>query len=185
MFQAFRRSAASGLRLTRSSRKAAARSGKRFCSDEGSALVEFAFVVPVFLIIALGMMSAGLLFHDYLELTEATNIGGEQLALARGTMADPCKTVGAAVINAAPLLSSANMSFTFNINGSSYSAAKGVSPTCTSLSSSATTGGYPVTLTVSYSCAGIIGVNFGYLGNFNPLPASACSLQSQIVEISQ
>jgi Flp pilus assembly protein TadG len=147
--------------------------------ERGAALVEFALIVPIFFMIVFGMCSFGLLFNQYLELTEAVNIGGQQLALARGNLSDPCKTVSGYVEQAAPLLSSGNMAFTFTINGSSYSAAKGIAPTCSSLSSTATKGGYPVSLTVSYACAGVVAFIY------TPLAASNCSLQSQITEISQ
>jgi Flp pilus assembly protein TadG len=147
--------------------------------ERGAALVEFALIVPIFFMIVFGMCSFGFLFNQYLELTEAVNIGGQQLALARGNLSDPCKTVSGYVEQAAPLLDPANMTFSFTINGSTYSPSRGVAPTCTSLSSTATKGGYPVSVKVSYACAGVVA--FVY----TPLAASNCSLQTQITEISQ
>ena len=157
---------------------------RRLGNERGAALVEFALVVPLFLIVTLGMCSFGILFNQYLELTEAVNIGGQQLSLARGNFSDPCKVVAGNITTAAPMLSSANMAFTFNINGTSYPFAKGTAPTCTAGASSATTGGYPVSVQVQYSCAGAIGISLEY-ANFNPLPASSCNLNAQITEISQ
>src|ERR1700722_17425549 len=49
----------------------------RLCADgeRGDALVEFALVIPMFVILSFGMCSFGLLFNQYLQLTEAVNIG--------------------------------------------------------------------------------------------------------------
>jgi hypothetical protein len=155
--------------------------------ERGAALVEFAMIVPLFAIITFGMCSIGFLFNQYLELTEAVNVGGQQLALARGNYGDPCQSVAGFVVQASPALSVANMTFSYNINGSAYTFAKGAtgsSLSCTS-APSPIKGGYPVSLTVQYACGGIITMTFGNLGNFSPLPASACTFQSQITEISQ
>ena len=161
------------------------RARSRHNGERGQSAVEFALVVPIFLIVVFGMCSVGLLFNQYLQLTEAVNIGGQQLALARGNLADPCKTVAGYVEQAGPMLSSANMAFTFTINGTSYAFSKGAAPTCTAGASNASTGGYPVTVTVQYSCAGIFAFTFGNIAKFNPMPAANCSLPATITEISQ
>jgi hypothetical protein len=163
--------------------------GKRIRRDgeRGSALVEFALVMPIFLIVVFGMCSLGFIFNQYLALTEAVNIGGEQLALARGNYADPCKTVAAYVEQASPTLSPTNMTFTFTINGTPYAFAQGATGSALSCSSAAspTKGGYPVILQLQYACGGVVAMAFGSIANFNPMPASSCILQSQITEISQ
>lgn len=155
--------------------------------ERGAALVEFALIVPLFAIITFGMCSMGFLFNQYLELTEAVNVGGQQLALARGNYGDPCQSVAGFVAQAAPALSVANMTFTYNIDGSPYTFAKGATGANLSCKSapSPNKGGYPVYLQVQYACGGIITMTFGNLGNFSPLPASGCTLMSQITEISQ
>jgi Flp pilus assembly protein TadG len=169
-------------------RATAMRGGKRLRrhGERGASMVEFGLVVPIFMVVVAGMCSMGFLFNQYLELTEAVNIGGQQLALARGNLSDPCKSVAGYVTGAVPFLSSSNMTFSFTINGTAYNFTKGQTPiSCTAGASGATKGGYPVSLSVTYACSGIWAFNIGSLVNFNPLPASSCNIQSQITEISQ
>ena len=52
--------------------------------DSGQALVEFAVVVPVFLLMILGTFQFGLTVNNYVMLTEAVRAGGRQFALSRG-----------------------------------------------------------------------------------------------------
>ena len=161
--------------------------------EKGAALVEFALVVPLMMIIVFGITSYGFLFNQFLSVTEATNIGGQQLARSRGTYSDPCAQVATDVLAASPYLKSANtaFSFTFGSGGTAQTFAAGTSPTCTSefavLNAVNPASGtvYPVTLQVTYSCVGAISFNFGKLYMFNPLPAASCKLSSQITEILQ
>lgn len=154
--------------------------------ERGAALVEMALTVPIFMILVLGMTSLGILFNQYLQLTEAVNVGGEQLSLARGNDADPCAAVATAVEQVAAYLKTSNMTFTFTLNGTQYAFAKGASPTCTAGATTITNGGagVPLTLQVAYSCSGISSLTLG-LVKFNPLPASSCNLVSSITEMSQ
>ncbi len=154
--------------------------------ERGAALVEMALTVPIFMILVLGMTGFGIVFNQYLQLTEAVNMGGEQLALARGNDSDPCATVATAVQQVASLLQSSNMTFSFTLNGTSYPFTKGASPSCTGGSTTLTNAGpgAPVTLQVTYSCSGTTAFTLG-LVKFNPLPASSCNLISSITELSQ
>lgn len=61
--------------------------GKRR-GQEGQALVEFALVLPFLLMIVLGIIQFGILFHNYLTLTDAVRAGARQAAVSR-TDADP------------------------------------------------------------------------------------------------
>jgi Flp pilus assembly protein TadG len=158
---------------------------KRVREEQGAAVMEFALVAPLFFILVLGMYSFGILFNQYLQLTEAVNIGGQQLSVARNNYSDPCATV-ASYVTKSTVLSSANMTFTFNLAGTSYAFTKGATPTCTGGATTLTSAGpgSTVQLTVKYACNGAL--SFAYLFvNFNPLPASSCNLQSSISEISQ
>jgi hypothetical protein len=138
------------------------------------------------MIFVLGMTSFGIIFNQYLQLTEAVNVGGEQLALARGNDSDPCATVATAVQQVAGYLKTSNMTFTFTLNGTQYSFTKGGTPTCTGGATVLTSAGAgaPVILQVSYSCSGITAFTFGIV-KFNPLPSSSCNLVSSITEMSQ
>lgn len=60
---------------------------RRFRGDDGTALVEAAFVTPVFLVFVLGLLDYGLLLKDYLALNYTSNMAGRSAAIA-GNKAD-------------------------------------------------------------------------------------------------
>ena len=139
-------------------------------------MVEMALILPVLLLVVTGILVFGLAFNNYLMLTEATSVGARTLAISRGETTDPCATAASAVYAAAPLLVAANLSFTFVLNGTTYTG-----PSCNSGSS--TTGaagnlkqGAYAVVTVTYPCSlAVYGANY----------APNCSLQSQIAELVQ
>ena len=53
----------------------------------GQAMVEFALILPVFILILLGIMEFGLVFHQYLVVTAASREGARVAALG-GTDAE-------------------------------------------------------------------------------------------------
>ena len=53
-------------------------------SDEGQALVEFGLVLPVLLLMIIGLIKGGILFNNYLQLTDAVRTGARQFAISRG-----------------------------------------------------------------------------------------------------
>jgi Flp pilus assembly protein TadG len=59
------------------------------CDDRGQALVEFALVLPVLMLILLGIVKGGVVFNNYLQLTDATRSGARELAIERG-QGSPC-----------------------------------------------------------------------------------------------
>jgi Flp pilus assembly protein TadG len=148
----------------------------RGLEQEGQAMVEMALILPVLLLVVTGILVFGLAFNNYLLLTEATSVGARTLAISRGETTDPCATAASAVYAAAPLLVAANLSFTFVLNGTTYTG-----PSCNSGSS--TTGaagnlkqGAYAVVTVTYPCSlAVYGANY----------APNCSLQSQIAELVQ
>lgn len=146
-----------------------ARAGHR--GERGQSLVEFAMALPVMLLIVMGICAFGITISHYMILTDATNIGGRQLAIIRGQTTDPCKDISNTVIASSPSLSSSAMTFKFVINGSSYTGT-----TC-SAGASALTAGVTASLTVTYSSCSLIafGTNF----------APNCSLQAQDTELVQ
>jgi Flp pilus assembly protein TadG len=150
----------------------------RPCSghENGQAMVEMALVLPVLLLVVTGILTFGLAFNNYVLLTEATSIGARALAISRGATTDPCATASSAVIAAAPLLTPASLSFSFVLNGATY--------TCTSCSSGSSTTGAAANLvqganaivTVTYPCSlAVYGANY----------APHCSLQAQMTELIQ
>lgn len=68
-------------------------------SEKGQAVVEFALVLPVLLLLLLGILQFGLVFKDYVALTDAVRAGARTGAVSRQA-ADPKATTEAAVVAA-------------------------------------------------------------------------------------
>ena len=64
----------------------------RFRRERGQTMVEFAIIVPILLLVLLAILQFGIVFHNYITVTDAARAGARQAAVGRG-MADP---VGAA-----------------------------------------------------------------------------------------
>ena len=144
--------------------------------EDGQSLLEFAFVLPVFLIVVTGIFTFGVAFNNWLMMTEATSAGARSVAISRGQTLDPCQTAVQAFEGAAPNLNPANLTFSFLFNGI---AASGVS--CSS--SSSTTGyagdlvqGQNVQVNVSYPC-NLQVFRTNYIAN--------CQLHAQTTELIQ
>ncbi len=69
-------------------------------SDRGQTMVEFALVVPVLCLVIFGIIQCGVLFNNYITLTDATRVGARKAAVSRQT-ADPVGLAVAATKNAA------------------------------------------------------------------------------------
>lgn len=145
-------------------------------NDRGQALVEFALCLPILLLIVTGTITFGFALHNYLELTDAVSIGARLLAISRGQTTDPCALTATAVSNAAPLLKSANFSYTFVLNGTTYTGS-----TCSSGSTSTGAAGNlvqgkPAQVKVTYPCnMAVFGINY----------APSCTLTAQTTELVQ
>jgi len=57
-------------------------------SQDGQAMVEFALVLPVLLLLIFGIIQFGILFNNYVTLTDAVRAGARQAAVSR-TVPDP------------------------------------------------------------------------------------------------
>lgn len=56
----------------------------RHISDErGQTMVEFAIIVPILLVIVFGIFQFGILYKDYVTLTDATRVGARKAAISR------------------------------------------------------------------------------------------------------
>jgi Flp pilus assembly protein TadG len=154
------------------------RAGRGMGSETGAAMVELAMVLPVLMLMVTGVFAFGIAFNNYLELTNATDIGGRLLAIDRLNTKDPCADAVAAIEHAAPYLKPANLSFSFVLNTTAYPA-----NTTTCSSTSTTTGAAanliqsdPVTVTVTYPCTlGVYGKNL----------VPGCTLTAQVTELEQ
>jgi Flp pilus assembly protein TadG len=154
--------------------------------EEGNALVEFALVAPIMMMIMMGIVVIGSTMFNYMQLIEATSSAARGVAVARSNTLDPCNSFSAAVIQGAPLLNSSNMTFTLVLTSSSGSTLGTYGPTAGSLtcSSSSYTSGAPsylqqgggASVTVTYPCdLTIYGKNYW----------SGCTLQAQTTEMVQ
>jgi Flp pilus assembly protein TadG len=51
--------------------------------EEGQSVVEFAFVLPILLALVLGIVQFGIVFNNYLTITDATRVGARKAAVSR------------------------------------------------------------------------------------------------------
>ena len=64
-------------------------------------MVEFALVVPILCVVLFGVIQFGILYKDYVTLTDAARTGARKAAVSRHS-ATPAADVEASVRNAAP-----------------------------------------------------------------------------------
>ena len=167
--------ASPGVRVGTRSLGRRVRARPRTSNEGGQALLEFALVLPILLLLVTGIITFGIAFHNYLELTDAVNVGARLLAISRGQTTDPCATTVTAVENAAPLLTSANITFSFVLNGTSY---PGASCSC----STTTTG--PCANLVQGASAQVT-ATYPYTLSFFGTRASSGTMTAQTTELMQ
>jgi Flp pilus assembly protein TadG len=73
--------------------------------EDGQALVEFALVLPILLMVATAITSFGLVFYHYITIEDAVRSGARTLSLGRGNSApspnDPCSEAITETFNSA------------------------------------------------------------------------------------
>jgi Flp pilus assembly protein TadG len=79
--------------------------------QDGQALVEFAIVTPVLLLLVLGIVQFGILFNNYITLTDAVRAGARQAAVSR-TLANPTQVTTDRVRRSAAGLDSSKLAVT-------------------------------------------------------------------------
>ncbi|MGC2161161.1 MAG: TadE family protein [Silvibacterium sp.] len=170
------------LGLRRNAKSRLRRIGIRVRGERGSALVEFALVLPMFLLLTTGTFSFGIALNNYLELTNATASGAQLVAVSRGskTNTDPCAAGVTAIENAAPYLNPTNIQYTMTFMGTTGTTTNSYGPTAGALScpgaSSSTTmvQGGSVQVIATYPCTlAVYGAKFG------------CYLHAQVTEMVQ
>jgi Flp pilus assembly protein TadG len=116
----------------------------------GSVLVEFTLVLPVLLFLILGLAQFGLIFYNYILVTNAAVTGARQLSISRLDTTAYTDTVSA--INSATTNLS-GLTITMSVNGATCS----TNSTCqTDLQNAYTAAAIPpqpVSVTVSYTCS--------------------------------
>jgi Flp pilus assembly protein TadG len=118
--------------------------------SSGQALVEFALISPLVLMLGLGIAIFGIGLNQDLVLTNATQIAAQQLAISRGQTTNPCATVESNFVNAAPNLTAANLTFTLTVNGATTGPTTGASNFTCSGDASDMVEGANESVTVSY-----------------------------------
>jgi Flp pilus assembly protein TadG len=71
----------------------------RLHRQEGQAFVEFVIVLPILVMLVLGIAQFGLVFHNYVSITDATRVGARAAAVKRTDPAGPCVAAKAAIEN--------------------------------------------------------------------------------------
>lgn len=126
-------------------------SSSRNASEEGSALVEMAVVLPVMMLMITGVCSMGVILNNYLVLTNAVQTGAMQLAISAGESGiDPCNLAATSIVAAAPTLKAANITYTFSLNGTPAGPFTGTAASTCSSDSSDLVAGTTVTVTAQY-----------------------------------
>ena len=65
--------------------------------EDGQSLVEFVIVLPVLALLLFGILQFGVLFYNYLAITDAVRVGARAAAVKRTT--DPCGAAQTAIQN--------------------------------------------------------------------------------------
>ena len=76
------------------------RTARKKNNQDGQALVEFAIVLPLLVLLVFGMIQFGILYKNQLALTDSVRVGARQAAVSREA-ADPTAAAVSAVRNAA------------------------------------------------------------------------------------
>lgn len=81
--------------------------------ERGQAMVEFAVILPIFVVLVFGIIQFGIVFNNYVTLTDATRAGARAGAVARND-ADPVGTATSAVQTSATDLNQSNLNVSVN-----------------------------------------------------------------------
>jgi Flp pilus assembly protein TadG len=73
---------------------------RRLRRSEGQTMVEFALVLPILCLLLFGVIQFGIVFNNYVDLTDAVRAGARKAAVSRQD-ADPVGTATQAVVNSA------------------------------------------------------------------------------------
>ena len=80
----------------------------RWSDERGQSMTEFAIVLPILVVLLFGIVQFGILFNNYVTLTDAARAGARAAAVSRQA-ADPVGTATAAVQSSASDLNQANL----------------------------------------------------------------------------
>ncbi len=80
-------------------------------AQDGQALVELALVLPLLLLLVLGIIQFGILFNNYLTLTDAVRAGARQAAVSR-TVTNPVAATESRIKGSAAGLDTSDLAIT-------------------------------------------------------------------------
>lgn len=148
--------------------------------ESGSSLVEFALVLPLFMLLITGMITFGISLNQYLELTNAVAGGAQYLSTLRANTTDPCSDVSNAIDKAAPFLDPNHLTIKYVLNGVTYGPYTGSNSCSSATTTSGAAGnlvqGQPAQIVASYPCTlAVFGANL----------VPGCTLRTQVTEIVQ
>ena len=133
----------------------------------GVSILEFAIAAPVMLALAIGTFKFGAAMMHQVVLTNAAAQGATTLALSRGT-ATPYTSTTTAISNAASSLTTASITTTVTINGSTCS----TNTACSALM----TAGVTAVVRTTYPCdLSVMGINY----------KSSCTISAQTAQMVQ
>jgi Flp pilus assembly protein TadG len=148
---------------------------RRNGTEGGQALVEFALVIPILMLVLVGIIKGGILFNNYLQLTDATRSSARQLAIERG-QPTPCTDAAQELItaisgglnpNSVVITMTENPEAPTDPAGAIYTWQNGAGSNNVSNANNVSDCGFTlesgsaITVTATYPCdLGIMGVNF-------------------------
>ena len=118
--------------------------------EQGSAIVEFAMILPMLLLLTTGVLVFGVAMNNYMQLTNAVSQGARALAVSAEITLDPCATAYTAITGAAPGLTPSKLTFSYVLNGTTYSGSTCSSTSVTSGAAGNLSSGTTATVTVTY-----------------------------------
>jgi Flp pilus assembly protein TadG len=140
--------------------------------EDGVAAIEFAVLAPMLVLLLMGTVEFGLVLANYVQVTNAANVGAMTFSISRSDET-PWTDTKNAITAAAPSLTSSNLTITFSVNGTACTSDSSCN---TALTNAAPSGGTltPASVTVAYPCGTML---TGY--SFWP---STCQLSSTMTE---
>ena len=100
---------------------------RRIGDERGQTMAEFAIVLPVLVVLLFGVIQFGILFNNYVTLTDAVRAGARMAAVSRND-ADPTGAATTAVRTSASDLNQSNLNVTVS---SAWAAGTDVTVTAT------------------------------------------------------
>ena len=111
----------------------------------GTSAIEFAFIAPALMLLALGTVQFGLTLNNYITLTEAVRTASRQLAVSRGGTTPYTDTVNQ-IYRSAPNLTRTSLTISLSVDGTACS----TDSTCSNALASAQ--GRPANVAATYPC---------------------------------